>query len=132
MRAFIYASAVVLCLTTVRAEAQTPGAGATTSAPSRAPLKIDVSQFKLDHRAPADRSSSRVAQSSTRSSGKSVTRRIFGGIVGATAGLFAGGYIGQAIEGDSCHCDDPGLMGALIGAPIGAVAGGILGALYLF
>jgi hypothetical protein len=40
--------------------------------------------------------------------------------------------MGAWIEGDRCHCDDPGLKGALIGAPIGAVAGGILGGLYLF
>ena len=63
---------------------------------------------------------------------RSATRVILGAAVGATAGLFAGGYIGQAIEGDSCHCDDPGLMGALIGAPIGAVVGGILGGFFLF
>jgi hypothetical protein len=48
------------------------------------------------------------------------------------AGSSPGGYLGAAIEGDRCHCDDPGLKGALIGAPIGAVAGGILGARYLF
>ncbi len=34
-------------------------------------------------------------------------------------GFFAGGYIGAAIEGDSCQCDDPGLKGALTGMPIG-------------
>ena len=59
--------------------------------------------------------------------------RIFlGAAVGATAGLFAGGFTGAWIEGDSCNCDDPGLMGALIGAPIGAVTGGILGGFFLF
>jgi hypothetical protein len=61
---------------------------------------------------------------------RSVGRRILGGAIGATAGLFAGGYLGTVIEGDSCHCDDPGLKGALIGAPVGMVAGGILGALF--
>jgi hypothetical protein len=60
------------------------------------------------------------------------TRIILGAIVGATAGLFAGGYLGAAIEGDSCHCDDQGLTGALIGAPIGAVVGGVLGGFFLF
>lgn len=60
------------------------------------------------------------------------TRAILGAIVGATGGLFAGGYIGQWIEGDSCNCDDPGLVGALIGAPVGAVVGGILGGFFLF
>ena len=64
---------------------------------------------------------------------KRTPMRIFlGAAVGATAGLFAGGYAGAWIEGDSCNCDDPGLMGALIGAPIGAVAGGILGGFFLF
>jgi hypothetical protein len=52
--------------------------------------------------------------------------------VGATAGFFAGGYLGAAIDGDCGGCDDPGLKGALIGAPIGAVAGGILGGKFLF
>jgi len=63
---------------------------------------------------------------------RSPTRIILGAIVGATGGLFAGGYIGAWIEGDSCNCDDPGLMGALIGAPIGAAFGGILGGFFLF
>jgi len=61
---------------------------------------------------------------------RSVGRRVLGGAIGATGGLFAGGYLGAAIEGDRCNCDDPGLMGALIGAPVGAVIGGILGALF--
>jgi hypothetical protein len=59
-------------------------------------------------------------------------RKVFGAIVGAAGGFFVGGYLGASIEGDRCHCDDPGLKGAVIGAPIGAVAGGILGWRYLF
>ena len=47
--------------------------------------------------------------------------------IGAGLGLLAGGYLGVKIEGDSCHCDDPGLGGFLIGATIGAVAGGVIG-----
>ncbi len=72
------------------------------------------------------------AAAQTTSSGRkrSVTRKILGGALGAVGGLFAGGYLGAAIEGDRCHCDDPGLQGALIGAPVGAVTGGILGALF--
>ena len=61
---------------------------------------------------------------------RSVGRRVLGGAIGATGGFFGGGYLGAAIEGDRCNCDDPGLMGALIGAPVGAVIGGILGALF--
>jgi hypothetical protein len=41
-------------------------------------------------------------------------------------------FLGAAIEGDRCDCDDPGLVGALIGAPIGGAAGGILGYRFLF
>jgi hypothetical protein len=63
---------------------------------------------------------------------KPVWRRIAGAAVGATGGFFGGGFLGAAIEGDSCSCDDPGLKGFLIGAPVGAVAGGILGAMWLF
>lgn len=63
---------------------------------------------------------------------RTLRQRILGAAVGAAGGFFAGGYTGAWIEGDGCHCDDPGLKGALIGAPIGAVAGGILGGLYLF
>jgi hypothetical protein len=47
-------------------------------------------------------------------------------IVAAT-GFFVGGYLGAAIEGHSCACDDPGMLGAMVGAPIGAVAGAVLG-----
>jgi hypothetical protein len=47
--------------------------------------------------------------------------------IGAGAGLLAGGYLGVKIEGDRCHCDDPGLAGFLIGASIGAVVGGVIG-----
>ena len=59
-------------------------------------------------------------------------RIVAGAAVGATAGFFAGGYLGAWIDGDCGGCDDPGLKGALIGAPVGAVAGGILGGKYLF
>ncbi len=71
-----------------------------------------------------------TVQQTTQPRERSVGRRILGGALGGVGGLFAGGYLGAKIEGDGCHCDDPGLMGALIGAPIGAVAGAILGAMF--
>lgn len=79
----------------------------------------------------AGRVSTRQQPSSPRRE-RSIQQKILGGIVGSVAGLFAGGYLGGAIEGDRCHCDDPGLVGALIGAPVGSVAGGILGYNFLF
>jgi hypothetical protein len=85
----------------------------------------------IDH-GPLTRPGVTGASAQTAPSGKkrSVARRVLGGAIGATAGFFAGGYLGAAIEGDGCHCDDPGLKGALIGAPVGAVTGGILGAMF--
>jgi len=63
---------------------------------------------------------------------RSSRRKILGAIVGGVGGFFGGMFLGAAIEGDRCDCDDPGLVGALIGAPVGAVAGGILGYKFLF
>ena len=82
--------------------------------------------IELERKAPS------LARQNAPSSRRGVGRVILGGAVGAVGGLFAGGYLGAVIEGDGCHCDDPGLKGALIGAPVGTVAGAILGALYLF
>lgn len=59
-------------------------------------------------------------------------RIVAGAAVGATAGFFAGGYLGAVIDGDCGGCDDPGFKGAIIGAPIGAVVGGIFGGKFLF
>lgn len=63
---------------------------------------------------------------------RSLRTRIVGGIVGGAGGFFAGGYLGAAIEGDRCNCDDPGLKGALIGMPIGAAVGAWAGQRWLF
>jgi hypothetical protein len=47
-------------------------------------------------------------------------------VIVATTGFFVGGYLGAAIEGRRCACDDPGMLGAMIGAPIGAAAGAVV------
>ena len=129
MRHVTFASTLLLCLLAAGAEAQ-------TSTPVAAPparLKIDVSKFDLVDRSRADRLSPRQGgQTTSRTSTRSVKKKILGAVVGGTAGFFAGGYTGAWIEGDRCHCDDPGLMGAVIGSLSGAAAGAILGALYLF
>jgi hypothetical protein len=58
---------------------------------------------------------------------RSVGRKILGGVLGGAGGFVGGAYLGAAIEGDSCDCDDPGLHGAIVGAPIGLVLGAIAG-----
>ena len=63
---------------------------------------------------------------------RSTRRKVFGAIVGGVGGFFGGVFLGAAIEGDRCNCDDPGLLGALIGGPVGGVAGGVLGFKFLF
>lgn len=63
---------------------------------------------------------------------RSTRRKVFGAIVGGVGGFFGGVFLGAAIEGDRCNCDDPGLLGALIGGPVGGVAGGVLGYKFLF
>ena len=94
------------------------------------PIRDSLS--KVDYGRIAGQRLTGASAQTTAASGRkrSVARRILGGAIGATGGLFAGGYLGATIEGDRCNCDDPGLMGALIGAPVGAVTGGILGALF--
>ena len=76
------------------------------------------------------RPAARMQRGPSRSRGPG--RIVAGAAVGATAGFFAGGYLGAVIDGDCGGCDDPGFKGAIIGAPIGAVVGGILGGKFLF
>jgi hypothetical protein len=58
---------------------------------------------------------------------RSLGRKILGGVLGGVGGFVGGVYLGAAIEGASCNCDDPGLRGAIVGAPIGLVLGAIAG-----
>jgi hypothetical protein len=58
---------------------------------------------------------------------RSLGRKILGGVLGGAGGFVGGLYLGAAIEGTSCNCDDPGLRGAIVGAPIGLVLGAIGG-----
>ena len=82
--------------------------------------------------APRGKPMSHAQSARVRATRRGAGRIILGAAVGAVGGLFAGGFAGAAIEGDSCHCDDAGLTGALIGAPIGAALGGIAGGMWLF
>ncbi len=95
---------------------------------SRAPLNSLAFGMPPESRRPAVSRQQRPPVSRERST----RRKVLGGIVGGVAGFFGGMFLGAAIEGDRCNCDDPGLVGALVGAPIGGVAGGILGYKFLF
>lgn len=98
------------------------------AAPAAAQQAPDLRQaaksvrFETAPSANASRSEAAAARRKARMSG--VQRGILTGLAGF-GGFFAGGYIGAAIEGDRCNCDDPGLMGALIGMPIGAASAAI-------
>lgn len=95
------------------------------------PLRTPLGPSALER----TRTSDREDQSPTTGASqerRGVGRTVLGGVVGAVGGFFAGGFTGAAIEGQGCHCDDPGLKGFMIGAPIGALAGGIAGAKWLF
>jgi len=52
--------------------------------------------------------------------------KILAGVGGGFVGFFGGAIVGSAFT-QHCHCDDPGLGGAIIGAPIGAALGAWLG-----
>jgi hypothetical protein len=79
---------------------------------------------------PAFPATSGGAPAGSRGRRRSIGRKVIGGVIGAVGGFFAGGFLGAAIEGDRCDCDDPGLQGFVIGAPVGAVTAGILGVKY--
>ena len=67
----------------------------------------------------------RYQQAGSQSHSKSGRKAAYGILLGI-AGFFGGAYVGAALE-PNCHCDDPGLAGALIGMPIGAIAGATFG-----
>ena len=52
--------------------------------------------------------------------------KILAGVLGGFGGMYAGAFVGSALE-PNCRCDDPGLQGAVIGMPIGAIAGAMFG-----
>ena len=86
-------------------------------------FRASIDTVKFDT-ASAEKSSASVR--ALRRQGKMGTgERIGWTALAGLGGFFAGGYIGAAIEGDRCNCDDPGLKGALTGMPIGAAAAAI-------
>lgn len=115
-----------------------PGGLRTEPGPGREPTRAPLSDFRHSLAtvgacaARVSRGESMgVPQSSSGSRQRFGSHPVKGGVVGAVLGLFAGGAVGVKMEGHSCHCDDPGILGLTIGAPLGAVIGGILGAKFL-
>ena len=126
----ICVSSLILALGPFQAAAQSTRSGVTLAKIQRPP-SLDLSRWTSPDASPK-MAVPPQPQTTVPSDKRTPLRRFLGAAVGATAGFFVGGYTGAWIEGDRCHCDDPGLMGAVIGAPIGAVAGGILGGFFLF
>ncbi len=111
---------IMLALSAVRAAAQT-GGDSTVSIRQY----IETADFTKVVISNPPAGSTRQAPGGGRQ--RSTTRKVVGGIIGGVGGFFGGGYLGAAIEGDRCECDDPGFVGFLIGAPTGAAIGAILG-----
>ena len=112
------ALALVCMLASTPALAQTasPPFDARTFRASVAAVKFDTASAEK-----ASASAPKIRRAAKMGTGERIGWTALAGL----GGFFAGGYIGAAIEGDSCQCDDPGLKGALTGMPIGAAAAAI-------
>ena len=86
-------------------------------------LRQAVRTIRFDTTAAPDGAGSMAARRAPRMSG--AKRGVLTALAGF-GGFFAGAYLGAAIEGDRCNCDDPGLVGALIGMPVGAASAAIV------
>jgi hypothetical protein len=86
-------------------------------------FRASVAAVRFDASAHAYNSAAPTARVPRRE--MSTGKRILWTSVAGLGGFFAGGFLGAAIEGDSCNCDDPGFKGFLIGVPIGTAAAAI-------
>jgi len=86
-------------------------------------LRQAARALRFDTAAAPDGAGSMTARRAPKMSG--AKRGVLTALAGF-GGFFAGGYLGAAIEGDRCNCDDPGLVGALIGMPVGAASAAIV------
>jgi hypothetical protein len=132
---FITATVVLLSMSAGPAEAQVGDVNrqrSETLSAAAPGIRKSAAAYDYGSVSPGTPQSVNAVQASSGNRRRSVGRIVAGAAVGAVGGFFGGGFLGAVIEGDKCHCDDPGLLGAVIGAPIGAVAGGILGGKLLF
>jgi hypothetical protein len=132
---FITVAAVLLSISAASAEAQVGYVNLQRSEKLFAAtpgIRESVTAYDYGSVSVETRQSINAVQAPSGKRKRSVGRIVAGAAIGAVGGFFGGGFLGAAIEGDRCNCDDPGLLGAIIGAPIGAVAGGILGGKFLF
>ena len=86
-------------------------------------LRQAARTLRFETTAAPDAASSTAARRAPRMSG--AKRGVLTAIAGV-GGFFAGGFLGAAIEGDRCNCDDPGFVGFLIGLPVGAASAAIV------
>ena len=118
----MFRPAIVLMLICLLASA--PALAQTASPHVDAPtFRRSITTVKFDTASAEKLSASRpvIRQAKKMGTGERIGWTALAGL----GGFFAGAYIGAAIEGDSCQCDDPGFKGALTGMPIGAAAAAI-------
>ena len=112
------------------AQSQQP---ASTTSPTALPIQTT---FRLDRDAIANAVAAvnsrdaiagrAVRETPTRQEGMSKTKRGLLAAAAGAGGFFGGAFLGAAIEGDRCNCDDPGFVGFWIGAPVGAATAAIV------
>ena len=108
---------LILCANAVHAE-EVP----VVAAPRSSPIRASIASTRFDEPYSSLPIAGRRFARQNRAAQKATA-----GVALRVVGLFAGARLGARIEGNSCHCDDPGLKGALVGAPIGAILGAIAG-----
>ena len=103
-----------------------PGTSAGLGTTLRIDLHRSPGSFDYADRVASQRTPVHGRATTTAGRRRSTANKALSVVIVATAGFFLGGYLGAAIEGNRCACDDPGMVGAMIGAPIGAAAGAVV------
>lgn len=104
----------------------TLGAGAQEVAdlsgpPAPGPIRLSLARLESGASIPA------VPNVPTSPRRPSFGRRVLGGVAMGAVGMVLGAIVGAQVAPD-CHCDDPGLEGAMYGGSVGLIGGAALGA----